>query len=61
MFNNIGSTEIVLILVVLMILFGAKKIPEFARGLGAAGSEFKKGLKGEETSEPKKEEDKKEV
>ena len=48
MFNNIGTTEIILILVVLMVLFGAKKIPEFARGLGAAGSEFKKGLKGEE-------------
>jgi sec-independent protein translocase protein TatA len=54
MFNNIGSTEIILILVVLMILFGAKKIPEFARGLGEAGSEFKHGLKGEPKAEPKK-------
>jgi sec-independent protein translocase protein TatA len=57
MFQNIGSLEIVLILVVLMILFGAKKIPEFARGLGQAGSEFKKGLEGE--AEKKKEETKK--
>lgn len=47
MFNNIGTTEIIIILVVLMVLFGAKKIPEFARGLGEAGTEFKKGLKGE--------------
>ena len=58
MFNNIGSTEIILILVVLMVLFGAKKIPEFARGLGAAGSEFKKGLRGEadKTTPPEKKE-----
>jgi sec-independent protein translocase protein TatA len=57
MFNNIGSTEIILILVVLMILFGAKKIPEFARGLGAAGSEFKKGLKGDEPEKVIKKDD----
>ncbi len=50
MFGNIGSFEIILILVVLMILFGAKKIPEFARGLGQAGNEFKKGLQGESES-----------
>ena len=55
MFNNIGTLEIVLILVVLMILFGAKKIPEFARSLGEAGTEFKKGLKDEEGKEVKKE------
>jgi sec-independent protein translocase protein TatA len=48
MFGNIGSFEIILILVVLMILFGAKKIPEFAKGLGQAGNEFKKGLQGQE-------------
>jgi len=61
MFNNIGSTEIILIIVVLMILFGAKKIPEFARGIGQAGSEFKKGLKGEPEAKKEKEEPKKEV
>ena len=31
-----------------MVLFGAKKIPEFARSLGEAGTEFKKGLHGED-------------
>ena len=47
MFQNIGTLEIILILVVLMILFGAKKIPEFTRSLGEASSEFKKGYRGE--------------
>lgn len=39
-----------------MILFGAKKIPEFAKGLGAASHEFKKGLKGEEDEDQNKSE-----
>lgn len=55
MFQNIGTVEILIIALVLMIIFGAKKIPEFARGLGEAGSEFKKGLKGDEDAKAKKE------
>ena len=42
MFQNIGTTEIIIIAVVLMVLFGAKKLPEFARGLGESGKELKK-------------------
>jgi sec-independent protein translocase protein TatA len=42
MFQNIGTTEIIIIAVVLMVLFGAKKLPEFARGLGESGRELKK-------------------
>jgi len=42
MFQNIGVTEIIIVLVVLMVLFGAKKLPEFARGLGESGRELKK-------------------
>ena len=34
--------EVVLILVVILVLFGSKKIPEFARGLGQGIKEFKK-------------------
>jgi sec-independent protein translocase protein TatA len=37
-----GGTEVVLILVVILVLFGSKKIPEFARGLGQGIKEFKK-------------------
>jgi sec-independent protein translocase protein TatA len=45
MFQNIGTTEIIIIAVVLMVLFGAKKLPEFARGLGESGRELKKASK----------------
>ncbi len=38
----LGGWEIVLILAVILILFGARKVPELARGLGLAVKEFKK-------------------
>jgi len=37
-----GGMEVVLILVVILVLFGSKKIPDFARGLGQGIKEFKK-------------------
>lgn len=45
MFGNIGMTEILLILLVILVLFGAKRIPELAQGLGKGMREFKKSLK----------------
>jgi sec-independent protein translocase protein TatA len=45
MFGNFGAGEIILIVLVILLLFGAKKIPELAKGLGKGMSEFKKGLK----------------
>ncbi len=45
MFGNLGTGEIILILLVILILFGAKKIPELAQGLGKGMREFKKSLK----------------
>ena len=41
----LGTTEIVLIVVAVLIMFGARKIPEFARGLGTAIKEFRKSMK----------------
>jgi sec-independent protein translocase protein TatA len=41
----IGPNEWLLIIVVLLVLFGASAIPKFARSLGKAKSEFEKGLK----------------
>ncbi len=41
--NRLGPTEVILILVVLILLFGAKKIPDLARSLGRSLNEFKKG------------------
>ena len=40
---SFGLPEIILILLAVIILFGAKKIPELAKGLGKSLSEFKKG------------------
>ena len=39
---NLGGPEIFIIFVVVLLLFGAKKIPELARGLGKSMGEFKK-------------------
>ncbi|MBO8131572.1 MAG: twin-arginine translocase TatA/TatE family subunit [Candidatus Marinimicrobia bacterium] len=45
MFGNLGFGEILLILLVLLLLFGAKRLPELARGLGKSLKEFKKATK----------------
>ncbi len=45
MFGNLGAGEIMLIVLVILLLFGAKKIPELAQGLGKGMKEFKKSLK----------------
>lgn len=41
---SIGWTEIVVILLVVLILFGARRLPDLARSLGKSVHEFKKGL-----------------
>lgn len=46
----LGPTEIILILVVVLLLFGGRKIPELMRGLGQGMKEFKKASKGEDDS-----------
>ncbi len=45
MLQNIGATEWVIIAVVVLLLFGGKKIPEFFKGLGESIKEFKKASK----------------
>lgn len=42
---GIGPWEVILILVVVLVLFGAKKLPELAKGLGQGIKEFKKASK----------------
>ncbi|MDB5035620.1 MAG: hypothetical protein JWQ98_2861 [Chlorobi bacterium] len=39
---NLGAPEIIVIMVILLLLFGGKKIPELMRGLGSGMKEFKK-------------------
>jgi sec-independent protein translocase protein TatA len=45
MFGNIGGSEIFLILLVILVFFGAKKLPELAKGLGQGIREFRKAAK----------------
>jgi sec-independent protein translocase protein TatA len=51
----IGSWELILILFVILVLFGGKKLPDFARNLGKGLREFKKASQGivEETEDEK--------
>jgi sec-independent protein translocase protein TatA len=61
--GNLGATEILLILVVVVLLFGGRKIPELMKGIGQGMKEFKKASRldddQEKTSpEPKSEEKK---
>lgn len=44
MFKGIGPTEIIIVAVVILIIFGGKKLPEFAKGLGEAIRELRKAF-----------------
>lgn len=66
MFENMGMGELLVILVVVLLLFGSKKIPEIAQGLGKGIREFKKSMKEVEesitiTDKDKPDETKKEI
>ncbi len=43
--GQIGMSELIVILIIVLLLFGGKKIPEMMRGLGKGVSEFKKGMR----------------
>ena len=47
MLGSIGATEIILVVIALVLLFGGKKIPELMKGLGQGINEFKKASKGD--------------
>jgi sec-independent protein translocase protein TatA len=53
-FRNFGGWEIVIVLVIILLLFGARKLPDLARSIGASAKEFRKGL--EEGTEEDKDE-----
>lgn len=50
MLRSIGLPELMVILIVAVLLFGGKKIPELAKGLGEGIRNFKDSLKGEQPS-----------
>lgn len=54
--GNFGATEIILILLVVVLLFGGRKIPELFKGIGQGMKEFKKASRLDD--EPVKTEDK---
>ncbi|MBI4244827.1 MAG: twin-arginine translocase TatA/TatE family subunit [Planctomycetes bacterium] len=51
---GLGTTELIIIMVIILLLFGATAIPKIARGLGQGISEFKKGVReGDNTNNTK--------
>jgi sec-independent protein translocase protein TatA len=56
-FGSLGGTELIIALVIILLLFGAKRIPELARGLGSGVREFRQGTREGEV-EKKEEENK---
>jgi len=58
MFQNLGLSEILIIAIVLMVLFGGQKFPELARGIALAMKEFRTALNEDDDDEkkPKKKE-----
>lgn len=51
----LGPTEIILIVLVVILLFGGRKIPELMKGIGQGMREFKKASRGEDAPADKKE------
>lgn len=56
MFKTIGAPELLVILVVVLLFFGASRLPGLARSLGQSAKEFKKGLDEDAESEDEDEE-----
>jgi sec-independent protein translocase protein TatA len=58
---GLGIPELVIILVIIVVIFGASRLPEIGSGIGKGIKNFKKSIKGEDEIDvsPKKEDDKK--
>jgi sec-independent protein translocase protein TatA len=58
---NLGPTELIIILVIVLVLFGSTRLPKLARSIGQASKEFKKGINEGDTAanedKPEKQED----
>lgn len=58
MFGNLGTTELLIILLIILVFFGAKKIPDLASGLGKGIRSFKKSLNGDDEIRDKNDDNK---
>jgi sec-independent protein translocase protein TatA len=58
--GSFGGTELIIALVIILLLFGAKRIPELAKGLGSGVREFRKGSRGDDEVEEEKKNEKNE-
>ena len=47
---GIGPLELVIVLLILLVIFGAKRLPEIGRSLGSSAREFKAGITGDKDS-----------
>jgi len=57
---NLGPTELIIILVIVLVLFGSTRLPKLARSMGQASKEFKKGMNEGDTSADEEKPEKKE-
>jgi len=55
LFGPIGPTELLLILLLVVIIFGARRLPELGKGLGEGIRNFRKGFSGKDSQEKKTE------
>lgn len=58
-FLDLSTTDLLIILAVILLLFGAKKLPELSKSLGQSARELRKGLNGDEQETKKETDDKK--
>ncbi len=54
MFRNMGPMELIIIFLIVVLLFGGRKIPEIAKGLGKGIRDFKGALSGQDSDEAEK-------
>jgi len=60
LFGTVGATEIIIVALIVLLLFGGKKIPELMKGIGKGVKSFKDGMKGieDDIKDSTKQEDK---
>lgn len=57
MFGSLGTTELIIILVIVLLIFGAGRLPEVFRSLGSGIKEFREAASGEDKNSKKKNEE----